>query len=57
MFEISSNETGKSLYVANSRYGLNQCMDSLEKKGISVSYSPITCNEESYANVPRWQEV
>lgn len=57
MFEIYSNETGKGLYIANSRFGLNQAMDALEKQGVSASYIPVTDQTTEYlAGIPRWVE-
>lgn len=57
MFEIYSNDTGKGLYIANSRFGLNQAMDALEAQGISASYVPVTDQTPEYlATIPRWAE-
>jgi len=60
MFKIYSDETVQSLYIANSRYGLNQCIDALEKQGISVSYKThgIDCTIlNGLTPVPHWKEV
>lgn len=59
MFEIYSNNDGSSLFIANSRYALNQCMDALEAEGKNVSYAPVnmeTDYPERIASIPRWTE-
>lgn len=59
MFEIYSNNTGESLYIANSRYGLNQCMGALKAQGIETSYGVVKPEfdyPERLASIPRWTE-
>lgn len=60
MFEVYDNETGNSLFICNSRFGLNQCFKYLEKKGFSVSYTVIGQNCQLSADelktVSRWSE-
>lgn len=59
MFEVYYNTAGKSAFICNSRFGLNQCMDYLENQGRKVSYTTIdeTLSPISnFASVPRWSE-
>jgi len=58
MFEIYSNDTGESLYIANSRFDLNQCMNAMKHDGKSVSYAPVTEFKDPahLASIPRWFE-
>lgn len=61
MFEIYRNDNGQTIWKCNSRFGLNQCMDECERKGISVSYSPINYDDPNGSydylkTVPNWNE-
>ena len=60
MYEIYSNSDGRSMFIVNSVFGLNQCMDYLENKGFSVSYTTVDEHInpiENFKNVKRWTEV
>lgn len=60
MYEVYSNSDGRSFYICNSNYALNQCMDRLEAEGYSVAYTTINQHTnpiEQYANVKRWAET
>ena len=59
MFEVYANTNGKSLFICNSRFGLNQCMDYCENNGVRVSYTTVDEHInpiEQFANIARWSE-
>lgn len=57
MYIIYDNESGEYFYIVNSTYGLNQCMNYLEKHGKHVSYEVFTpALYEATKSVQHWQE-
>lgn len=59
MYEVYFNTDGESAFICNSLFGLNQCVDYLQKQGRKVSYT--TINEyvnpiSNFSSVKRWIE-